>query len=485
MRRFLAIDLGAESGKIHLGGVSGGRLEAEEVHRFDNVPVRLPDGLYWDTLRILHEIKLGLRAAARRGGCESIGICSWGVDFALLDRNGRLVANPMHYRDARTEKGVKAVAERVGHRDIYAATGIQFMPINTLNQLAAMLDEPNLEVADAMLLMPDLFNYWLAGRRVSERTFASTTQLYDVAQREWAWKLIDEVGLPRRLFQELIDPGTPVGPLLADVAREAGFAHPPTVVAIASHDTASAVLAAPIREGTAYISSGTWSLVGVELPSPVITEAARDANFTNEEGFAATTRLLRNVMGLWILQECRRTWEREGESYDYEELVALAGEAPAFRTYIDPDDAAFLAPGDMPERIRLFSEKAGWRPPGGVGEVVRCILQSLALKYRWVIERAEELARVPIDHVHVVGGGARNRVLNQMVADATGRPVTAGPTEATSVGNLLVQAHAAGEVGSLDEMREVVRRSTRIDRFEPTAGRGGWDNAYDRFRALL
>jgi rhamnulokinase len=486
VRTYLAVDLGAESGRFYLGRISGGLLETEEIHRFDNVPVRLPDGLYWDTLRIFHEIGGGRRAAARQGGCESIGICTWGVDFGLLDGSGRLVANPMHYRDSRTERGMKVVAERADHEQIYAATGIQFMPINTLNQLAAMLGDPLLDAAETMLLVPDLFNYWLTGCKLSERTFASTTQMYDVTERDWAWSLIDGIGLPRRLFQELVDPGTPVGSLREEVVREAGLDASPEVVAIASHDTASAVVAVPMRdERTAFISSGTWSLVGVERPAPVIGEAARAANFTNEEGFGATTRFLRNVMGLWILQEARRTWAQRGSDHTYRQLMELARNAPGLRSFIDPDHHSFLPPGDMPERIGTFHEREGLPTPSSIGEIVRCILESLALKYRWVIEWAAKLSGAPIEHVHVVGGGARNHVLNQMVADATGLRVTAGPTEATSMGNVLVQAHASGEVTSLAEMREVARRSAHIDGYEPSPDRGAWDEAYGRFRSLL
>jgi len=484
--RYLAIDLGAESGRMSVGELSDGRLALEEAHRFENIPVRLPDGLYWDALRIFHEIKQGLRRAASTfGGIDSIGICTWGVDFALLDRSGKLVSNPMHYRDGRTERGMRAVAERLSRHEIYARTGIQFMPINTLNQLATMLDEPQLDVADALLLVPDLFDYWLSGEKLGERTFASTTQIYDVTSREWSWPLIDAMGFPRRLFQELVDPGKVIGPLLPDTAREAAFPEPPAVVTTASHDTASAVVAAPGTGNFAYISSGTWSLVGVELPDPVLTNEAREANFTNEEGFGATTRFLKNVMGLWILQESRRTWAQAGYERSYDELVRVAEAAPAFASFIDPDDSSFLAPGDMPGRIRAFHERTGQRPASEVGAVARCILESLALKYHVVLEQAEKLAGRSIDTVHIVGGGARNHLLNQMVADASGLHVSAGPTEATSLGNLLVQAYAGGELSSVDEMRSVVRASVEVAHYEPASERAAWDEAFERFSGLV
>ena len=312
----VAVDLGAENGRVLAGSIRNGRVVTREVHRFPNVSVRLPDALYWDVLHIFGEIREGLRLAASTDEIRSVGVDTWGVDFALLDDRGRLLSNPVHYRDKRTSRGVDQVERRLSRADVYAATGIQFMPINTLNQLAAMLEDPLLEAADSMLLVPDLFNYWMSGREAAERTFASTTQMYDPTKREWAWNVIDTMGFPRGLFQELVDPGERLEPVLPELADTIGLNAPVDVVVVASHDTASAVAAVPAEdEHIAYISSGTWSLVGVELPHPVLTAEARALNFTNEEGFGGTTRFLKNVMGLWLLQECRRTWEARSEAH--------------------------------------------------------------------------------------------------------------------------------------------------------------------------
>ena len=485
--RAVAVDLGAESGRVLVGSLTEGRVVAHEVHRFPNVPVRLPEALYWDVLRIFGEVRHGLRLAASAGGLASVGVDTWGVDFALLDGKGRLLANPVHYRDERTARGMDEVARRLAPEEIYATTGIQDMPVNTLNQMAALVGDPLLEAAESMLLMPDLINYWMCGRQAAERTFASTTQMYDASKREWAWPVIDGMGFPRRLFQELVDPGQSLGPVTPDLLAGTGLdVAAIDNVTVASHDTASAVVAVPADdENIAYISSGTWSLVGVELDAPVITEETREMNFTNEEGFGATTRFLKNVMGLWLLQECRRTWEERGERHTYDELVAQAELAPPFERLVDPDDNRFLPPGDMPARINGFLEETDQPPATDAGEVVRCVLESLALKYRVVLDRAEHLSGRSIERIHIVGGGARNRVLNQMVADATDRPVVAGPTEATGLGNLLVQMYAAGRVSSLEEMRTVARASTEVTTAVPAADRGGWESAARRFMYLL
>jgi rhamnulokinase len=484
--RVVAVDLGAENGRLLAGAVRDGRVVAEEVHRFVNLPVRLPDALYWDVLRIFNEIREGLRRAQSIEEITSVGVDTWGVDFALLDDRGRLLANPVHYRDERTERGVEEVARRLSREAVYDATGIQFMPVNTLNQMASMVGDQLLDAADAMLLMPDLINYWLCGRQAAERTFASTTQMYNPSTREWAWNVIDGMGFPRRLFQKLVDPGDSLAPVLPEVAAGTGLKPTTDVVAVASHDTASAVVAVPADdEHIAYISSGTWSLVGVELAKPVLTAEARDANFTNEEGFAGTTRFLKNVMGLWLLQECRRTWEARGETYSYEGLTSLAAPAPAFERLVDPDDERFLPPGDMPARVNAYLKDTDQSPAGDAGAVVRCVLESLALKYRVVLDLTERLSGRSIERVHIVGGGARNQVLNQMVADATDRPVVAGPAEATGLGNVLVQLFAAGRVSSLEEMRALARASSRVRIATPSSDRAGWEKAALRFANLL
>ena len=477
---YLALDLGAESGRAVRGRFDGERMALEEVHRFPNGPVVLPDGAHWDALRIFSEVKEGIKKAGR---VESLGVDTWGVDFGLLDRDGALVSNPYYYRDGRTEGTEERALGRVGRGEIYGATGIQFMPINTMNQLLAYENSPLLEAAETMLLTPDLMGYWLAGEKTAERTIASTTQLLDARGGDWAWGLIGKLGLPSRLFPEIVGPGVEVGPLLPHVAEEVGG---DTVVStVASHDTASAVVAVPAEgENFAYVSSGTWSLVGVELPGPVLGDAAMRANFTNEGGFGGKTRLLKNVMGLWLLQECRRTWAREGREYGYGELARMAEQAPAGGPVVDPDHPSFLAPGDMPARIRKLCEASGQRPPEGDGEMARCVLESLALKYRWVVEKAEELSGRRADVVHVVGGGVRNELLCRLTAGATRRPVKAGPVEATAMGNLMVQAHGRGRVGSLGEIREVVRRSVGVREYGPRGG-GEWDEAYGRLRDVM
>ena len=485
---YLAIDLGAESGRAVLARFDGERVAIEEAHRFPNRPVRLPDGLYWDALRLFTEVTTGLvTAGAADGGLRSVGVDAWGVDFGLLDRDGALVGNPVHYRDERTTGMPERAFARVPWPELYAATGVQLIPLNTIFQLLAMTDSPLLTVAERLVLMPDLLNSWLSGAVANERTNASTTQLYDPTRRDWAWGVIERLGLPDRLFRSpLVDPGTPLGPLLPEVAGSAGLPAETRVIAVGSHDTASAVAAVPaVGEDWAYVSSGTWSLVGVEVPKPVLMAEAMAANLTNEVGVGGTIRLLKNVMGLWLVQECRRTWEREGWGHSYEELARLAEAAAPFGPVIDPDHPSLLTPGDMPTRIARLCAESGQAAPAGVGATVRCALESLALKYRWVIERLEGVTSRPIGTIHVVGGGARNALLCRLTADATRRPVLAGPVEATALGNVLVQAMAFGEVGSLAEMREVVRRSTDLVAFEPAGDAAAWDEAYGRLAGLL
>ncbi len=485
---FLAVDLGAESGRTVLGRFDGERMALEEVHRFPNTPVRLPDGLHWDVLRIVQEVKNGLARAASNGGrIESLGVDSWGVDFGLLDRDGALISNPYHYRDARTDGMDQRAFDRVPRDEIYATTGIQFMPINTLYQLLAMEGSPLLEAAKTLLMIPDLIGYWITGVRACEFTNASTTQLYDPRSGDWAYGLLEGLGLPAQIFGEIIPPGTRLGPLLSEVVEETGIKGDVPVTAVASHDTASAVVAVPAEdENFAYLSSGTWSLMGVELPEPAITPEGMRANFTNEGGFEGTTRFLKNVMGLWILQECRRAWAREGRDYSYEELAHLADASPATGSVVDPDHPAFLRPGDMPGRIRRFCRETGQAQPGAPGAIVRCVLESLALKYRWVIERAEEITGRRVDTIHVVGGGVRNKLLCQLTADATRRPVRAGPVEATALGNLMVQAYSRGYVGSLEEIRAVVRASpVEVRDYRPGGNADEWENAYGRLQEVM
>jgi rhamnulokinase len=482
---FMAVDLGAESGRLFLGSFDGERVDLREVHRFPNEPVRVADGLHWDVLRIVHEVKEGLAKAARESGdLASVGVDTWGVDFALLDRDGALVSNPYHYRDPRTEGMMERAAERVTDEELYRTTGIQFLPLNSLYQLLAFEDSPLLEAADTLLMMPDLLGYWLTGEKACEYTVATTTQLYDLGAGDWARELMRKLNIPARIFPEIVPSGTQLGTLLSEVREETGLGEIP-VTATATHDTASAVVAVPAEGPFAYISSGTWSLVGVEADGPVTSEKALRHNFTNEGGFGGTVRLLRNVMGLWLLQECRRTWARDGHDHSYEELVRLAEAAPPFGPLVDPDHPGFLAPGDMPARIRDFCAKTGQSLAEEPGAVVRCVFESLALKYRWVLERAEEVSGQRAEAVHVVGGGARNALLCRLTAGATRRPVVAGPIEATVLGNVMVQAYARGYVGSLAEIREVVRTSTEVQTYATGGNADGWDAAFERFSKLI
>lgn len=465
MTSMLAFDLGAESGRAILGRFDGGRVELHELHRFPTRSVRLPDGLYWDALALFGELTSALADA---GELRSIGIDSWGVDFGLLDAGGRLLANPLSHRDGRGAREMDATLARVPFDELYDITGIQLLPINTLFQLVA---SDLRDAADTMLLIPDLLGYWLTGERVAEATNASTTQLVDARAGEWSLELIERLELPTRIFPPIVQPGTVRGGLLPHVAQTAT-----PVVSVASHDTASAVVAAPLAgSGTAFISSGTWSLVGVEVAAPVLTEAARAANLTNERGFGGTTRLLKNVMGLWLLQECRRVW-----GSDYGSLAQLAESAPSSRLF-DPDLPELLTPGDMPARICAAAGVARH----DIGIVARSIFESLACKYRLVLEQLEHATGTTIDTVNVIGGGAQNGYLCGLTADVTGRHVVAGPVEASALGNVLVQMHAFGDVASLAEMRELVRASTRLERYEPDPDRAPWDDLYGRFTEIV
>lgn len=482
---FLAIDLGAESGRAILGRLEDERLALEEVHRFPNGPVRVHGHLRWDVLRMWSEIQHGLRLAATRGGLSCLGVDTWGVDFGLLDPAGNLVGNPYHYRDSLTDGMMEAVFEILPRQEIYRQTGIQFMQLNSLYQLFAMRlqGDPALDCADALLMMPDLFNYWLTGRKACEFTVATTTQCYNPRRSDWAWDLLAALDIPTGLFQPIIQPGSALAALRPDVAQETG-AGELTVVAVGSHDTASAVAAVPARgERIVFISSGTWSLLGSEIPQPVISEQSLAFNFTNEGGIGGGYRFLKNISGLWLVQECRRAWASAGQQYSYAELTRLAAEAPAFHCLVDPSASDFLHPGEMPARIGRYCLRHGQPAPTGVGQFVRCALESLALAYRKAIDQLEQALGYSLEAVHIVGGGSQNQLLNQFTADATGKPVIAGPVEATAIGNLLVQAMAVGRLSSLAEARHLVRRSFPVEVFEP-ASPAAWDEAYGRWLEL-
>jgi rhamnulokinase len=466
---YAAVDLGASSGRVVTGRLDGDRVVLEERHRFANRPVRLPDGLRWNLLHLFTE---GLEGLRRAGPLAGVGVDTWGVDYAFLDEAGRVLGLPFHYRDGRTDGMVQRAFDRVAAEDLYAVTGIQTMPINTIFQLLAEGDSPAARSAAHIALVPDLLALWLCGELANERTNASTTGLLDARSGEWARALIDRLGIVAPPFGELVEPGTRLGPLLAH--HELGDA---PVFAVASHDTASAYVAAPLAdEHAAILSSGTWSLLGVELPEPVLGDAAREANLTNERGVDGTTRLLKNVMGLWLEQECARLWDAP-----FPELHRMAAEAPADVPLFDPDDDVFLAGGDMPALIADACERAGQRQPESRGEVIRSIHVSLACKYRFVLERLEAVTGREIRRLHVIGGGARNALLCRLTSDVTGREVVAGPVEATALGNVLVQLRAAGEIGSLADVRALAARSTAPSVHEPAPDRDEADATYGRF----
>jgi rhamnulokinase len=496
---FLALDLGAESGRGLLGRFDGERLEMDEIHRFPNGPVRLFESLHWDLLRLFDEVKTAIRkGAARAGLLDGIGVDTWGVDFGLVGRGNTLLANPVHYRDARTDGMLEAAFALVSRERIYEITGLQFLPFNTLYQLLALATSrsPLLEVTETLLLMPDLFGWLLTGRRVCERTNASTTQLLDPKAGVWSAELCAALDLPRLILPELIEAGSTLGVIRPSVAQELGLTRPCSVIVPATHDTASAVAAVPAaaasqshsRSSSApdwcYLSSGTWSLLGVEVPRPVITADTLKYNFTNEGGVAGTTRLLKNIMGLWLVQECRRIWAGQGRELSYEDMTARAQAARPFAALIDPDDATFLAHGDMPARLAAYCTRTGQTLPRDEGAIVRCCLESLALKYRWAVDRLESILSTSFKTIHVVGGGSKNALLCQFTADACGRPVHAGPAEATAIGNILMQALGRGQLASIADLRAVVAHSFPVKVYEPR-DTAPWPEAMEKFNGLV
>ncbi|MCU0486416.1 MAG: rhamnulokinase [Anaerolineales bacterium] len=480
--QYLAIDLGAESGRTIAGTITGGKLSLSETHRFPNRPVRLQDGLHWDVLHLWSEIKHGLRQSPP---AHSLGVDTWGVDFALLDQQGALLGTPYHYRDTRTDGMLTEAFQRIPREQIFAHTGIQFLQINSLYQLLSMAiaKHPNLENAQTFLTLPDLFNHWLCGSLVCEFTNATTTQCLNPLTRSWAFPLLEALGIPAHIFPPLCEPGTILGNLLPALASETG-AGPIPVIAPACHDTASAVVAVPAESvDFTWISSGTWSIMGAEVQRPNLTPPALAYNFTNEGGVLGTWRLSKNIMGLWIVQECRRFWEAQGEVISYTEINRLAAAAPPFLAGIDPDADEFFHPGQMPEKVQAFCAQSGQAVPHTKGEVIRVVLESLALKYRLTLQHIEELAGKRLDPIHIIGGGSQNRLLNQLTADCTGRNVVAGPVEATAIGNILMQAIALGHLGSLADARGMVNRSFEVETYHPT-NQAGWDEAFAKFMAL-
>lgn len=484
--KMLAIDLGASSGRGIIGEYDGQKLDLFENHRFPNIPVNVTGRLYWDILRIFNEIKTSVGKTVIAGeDIATMGIDTWGVDYGLLDRQGRLMSNPVHYRDIRTD-GIESYMDNIILlSDIYMTTGIQSLEFNTVYQLAAeKRDDATLfERVGGLLFIPDLLNYFLTGLRATEYTVASTGALINAAERKFAFDLTDRLGISRDIFAPMVDPCNRLGGLSKALTDEIG-SFGATVVNVASHDTASAVLSVPSKNGDfVFISSGTWSLMGIELKAPLINDETRAMNFTNEGGANGTVRFLKNIMGLWILQESRRQWERQGTEYSFAELEEAARAAEPLTCFIDPDDKMFSTPGNMPKRICEYCARTNQKVPESVGEIVRCIMDSLALKYRMVFEKIVSLTQKRPKAINIVGGGTKDKLLCRLTCEACNIPVIAGPVEATSAGNLLVQLMSLGELNSLEQARELISASFKLDTYEPSCGeeREKWDAAYDRF----
>lgn len=489
VKRFLALDLGAESGRAALGELDDHKLKLADIHRFPTGGSRITGTLYWDALRLFDECKIGISKAvtAHGGDISGIGIDTWGVDFGLLGRGDQLLGNPRHYRDHANDGMLEKAFAIVPPERIFNRTGIQFMQINTLYQLLSMKlnQSPLLEQAETLLFMPDLLQFWMTGVKSSEFSIASTGQVVDPSAHTWALDIIEEMHLPSKIFTHIHDAGNRVGVLLPDISSECGCGKIP-VIAAGEHDTASAVAAVPsISPDYAYISSGTWSLMGIETQAPVISDQTRNANFTNEGGVCGTIRLLKNIMGLWLVQECRRSFARKGDNYSYGELTQLAELSIPFGPIINPDDSSFLSPENMTLAIAKYCTQTGQTTPVSVGSIIRCCLESLALRYRWTLEKLEEFRGSRIERIHIVGGGSQNTLLCQLAADATRREVVAGPVEATAIGNILMQAIGTGVLGSLAEARLLVRDSFPLLTYHPCSEASRWEEAYSSFLKLI
>ncbi|MBX3442862.1 MAG: rhamnulokinase [Planctomyces sp.] len=489
-RVYLAVDLGAESGRVIAGLFDGRHVRLDEVHRFGNGAVPVAGTRRWDVLRLWSDILDGLAKSAHSYGRDaaSIGVDTWGVDYVLLSRRDEILGQPYNYRDPRTQGVMKHAFTRVPQRDIFRDTGLQFMEINTLYQLIAMqLQDPDLlAMADKFLMMPDFFHWLLCGSKVVEFTNATTTQFFHPTERDWAFDLLSRFDLPQSIFPQVVTPGTRLGDLRDEVAQRTGLPRV-GVIAPATHDTGAAVAAVPTentgRPNWAYISSGTWSLIGVEVDQAILSDQALALNVTNEGGVDGTYRLLKNVMGLWLVQECRRSFERRGKTLDYAALTHMAAQATPFQSLVDPNDPLFLSPEDMAVAIQDFCRRTRQPFPDDEGSLIRCALESLALKYRQVLEGIESLTGEKVEVLHVVGGGSKNELLNQFTADACGIPVITGPTEATALGNVLLQARASGDVGTLRDIRTIVKESSELRTYSPM-NRDAWNTAYGAFRGL-
>ncbi|MGQ7871058.1 rhamnulokinase [Sunxiuqinia sp. sy24] len=483
---FLAFDLGASSGRAILGTLNDGKLELTEVHRFENQMQLIQGHFFWNIFSLFNELKTGLKKCVQEFGIQpdSVGVDTWGVDFVHLNKEGMLISLPFAYRDSRTDTAMEDLFQQVPKEEVYLQTGIQFMQFNSLFQLFSMVKDQSslLEITDKILFMPDALNYLFSGKAVTELSIASTSQMIVPGKKEWQTELLDKAGIPSSILTELVDPGTVIGTIQADVAEETGSLQVP-VVAVAGHDTASAIASVPaIDKNYAYISSGTWSLMGIESDQPLVSDQTLKMNYTNEGGVEGTTRFLKNIMGMWLVQECRRTWLKE-KNYSWDEMVQLAKGAEPFKYLINPDDTVFLNPGNMPKAIDDYCQASGQGSPETHAEIIRCVYDSLALKYRFTLEQIRMVSEQPIERIHIIGGGANNRFLNQLTADATKLTVIAGPTEATATGNILVQAKAMGALQSLEAMRQVVRDSFEVEEFKPNPTLD-WDNAYQKYLSL-
>lgn len=483
-KRILAFDFGASSGRAILATYDGEKIKMEEVHRFSNDPVTVCGTFYWDVLRLFFEIKQGITKAVHQGGFDAIGIDTWGVDFGLLDKKGRLLNNPVHYRDTRTVGMMEKVFQTVPQKELYDETGIQMARLNTIFQLYSLVqNEPEtLALADTMLLMPDLFAYLLTGVKRAEYTEVSTTQMLNPKTGDWHYKLLEKLGIPTRILPKIIDAGETYGLLSDEICEELGCPKVP-VIAVATHDTGSAVASVPSqKDDFIYISCGTWSLFGTELSAPVINDTTSRFNLTNESGFGRTTRMLKNIMGLWLIQESRRQWIREGFDVSYADLEREALEAEPFRCFINPDDPSFELPGNQPRRVQEYCERTGQTVPQTRGEIMRCIYESLAMKYRATFQQIREVTGKSYETIHMIGGGTKDRLLCQMTADACNTPVIAGPIEATAMGNIAVQLIALGEFSGLKEARAVIANSELPKSYTPS-DTAAYDAAYARFQA--
>lgn len=489
LTKVLAFDFGASSGRAMLFTFDGEKLSIEEMHRFSNDPVMTGESFHWDVLRLFFEIKQGINKTVLAGhkDIQAIGIDTWGVDFGLFDKKGNLLGNPYHYRDTRTNGMIELSDETIGNKYIFDKTGLQFNFFNTLFQFMAMKkdNDPLLGIADKMLFMPDIFNYLLTGVMKNEYTIASTSQLLNVYQKDWDKELIEKAGIPTNIFCDIVMPGEVVGELSDSICEELGCPKIP-VIAVGSHDTASAVASVPVTEDYkyAYISTGTWALMGSEIDEPRVSDSAYKYNFTNEGGVCDKIRFLKNVMGLWIVQESRRQWAREGKDYSFSDLGEAAWEAEPFQCFIDPDYEDFATPGNMPKKIRQYCEKTGQYVPETVGEIIRCVVQSLAFKFRMVAEAIEEITGEPLKAVHMMGGGIQDTMLCRFTASATGKTVLAGPIEATSTGNALIQFMALGKIKDLTEGRKIVKNSFPITTYEPEDS-DVWNKAYEEYKKIV